>query len=252
MKRILCLATALVILATTLSGCALTKKLTAFGLYSRAVLAIREAGGFEADGTVTATFDQDLIENANIKMNFNLKKNGDDSRIQLTMANALLSTKTVIGEDVYVETLGQKLRYTRTESSSEKAPGSFDASIIPDIAEEIFKSIDIIESDDGSKSVTVIIDDDTLYDLVAQMTQGNLSKESGIEFDDATVTMKFDENNDLDAMQISSDISYELLKIFELHGNLTIDCRFINIGTAPQISAPDDAEEYAYSGEYAE
>ena len=246
MKRIFSLCIVLALILTLFSGCALSNKLTAFGLYTRAVRTISKAGGFEIASTISVTFDEDLLAGAEITMFVNIKQNGKNSRTEIKTGDETAAVTTIIGRDVYVESALSKLRYTMPEKESSKA----DPSAIPEIAEDLFANLDVIKNEDGSKSITLSLEDEALYNLVSQMSGGELDEFEGISFENAQITMNFDVNNDLDTMQVSCDVSYNVFGLFELKGRMDSEYKFINLGVAPEVTTPVNAAEFEFAGEY--
>lgn len=230
-------------LLLSLVGCSFGDRLTAFGLYKRAFDKINDAGGFEADCDAAISFGLGGLGDFDTAFKMNIRKNGENSRSEVSVTDGGSSVTTIIGSDVFVESDGAKLRYTIAENSEETESAG---GLIPSLAEEIFENLEVVKNDDGTKSVTVSLDSETVEKLLADAAG---QQETGITFDGAVMTMNFDERSDLDTMNISCDASYTVLG-FTLSGRLTLDYKFINLGTAPEILPPDDPDSFEPSGEY--
>ena len=241
-SRIFAVAAAVVIAAASLSGCSLGKKLTAFGLYSRAASKIANAGGFETDCDIT--FGMRDLEIASVTMKMNLKQNGSDSQYTLMQNGSPVSTTTVIDRELYTDTAGVKLKYTLPEDAVSKNVSEISA--LPKLAEEVFDSVDVIEDESGGKSVTVNITGETAGQLLGDLTGSGFES---LSFESADVTMNFNGENDLEGMTVTAKANVTVLG-FTLGADMTADYRFLNFGEAPKIGPPEDAEDYLDMGEY--
>lgn len=243
MKKFFSLTAAAVLLCISLAGCTLGKKLTAFGLYSRAAAKIAEAGGFEADCDVKMSIG-DLDETT--AMNINIKQNGKDIEMSLASGGQNISRTVIIGRDLYLETAGDiKLKYALPESDTAAVESVADG--LPKLAEDVFESVDVAENDeDGTKSVTVNISGETAAEMFGSFGQSGLE---GMSFDSAEITMYFNKNDDLDSMKATAVGKMTVLG-FELGVGVDADYRFVNFGEAPVIELPEDADEYTDMGEY--
>lgn len=234
MKRIIAVILVITLALTALSGCALKKKLTAFGLYSKAVSTIRDAGGMEADCAMV--MDLSLLS---VEMNMNIKMNGDDSEITLSMGGEQLTKTTTVGDTVYIEASGIKTCMPKEESSHLTKD---EISALPKLTEDMFNDIEIVEDENGGKALTVSIGGDTLSSVFESFSSEALE---GISFNDAEVTMYFNSDDEIESMHVDSNAEMSSMGL-SMKMNIVIDYTFINLGTAPEINVPEDADEYVF------
>ena len=250
MKRILSVGIALVLCASMLCGCELGDKITAFGLYTRAMKTIRNAGGYEIDCVVSIDFDIALLDGLDLAMNMNLKQNGDNSQVSVIIGDeTTVMTTTRIGDDIYVSTGILKQRFTANDSYTDS--DKIDISAVPKITEEIFDTVEVIRNEDGTKSLVMEIDGSYVTSFLGEIAGDRLGEEADITFDDAELTMNFDSKGNLEGMVLACDAVYKILG-FPISGTITADYTFINFGTAPEILPPEDADSYIFSGVYGE
>lgn len=243
MKRIIAVILALTLVIGMFSGCALKKKLTAFGLYTKAVNTIREAGGVEADCAVV--MDLSLLS---VEIDMHIKQNGDDSEITVLMGGEQVSKTTTVGNMVYSDTAGIKICYpkldledilNRDDDDSEEDSESFSA--IPKLAEDLFSNIEIIEAEDGSKALTIQIGADTISTLLGSVVDAI----DAVSFENAELTMFFNADDEITSMHLDGDAKMNISG-FAMTVNMTVDYTFINLGIAPTVTVPEDAEDYLF------
>lgn len=225
MKRTLSLLLTAVIL---FSGCGLKKQLTAFGLYSKAASDISKAGGMEAECDIT--IDLGILASS---LSMNLKQNGDNSEVVVYMAGEEVSRSTTYDGVTYLSSNG-----TKTKSAAEPSSSGTGSSAIPKLAEELFDGVEIVNTDTG-KSLTVSIDSDTFSSLMESFSGAS----PDLSFDDAVLTMNFDENDSITGMELSANATMAISEI-SMDAVVTADYKFINLGKAPEISPPEDADKY--------
>lgn len=227
-KRLICAA---LIIAIMLGGCGLGSKLTAFGLYSKAVSDIKKAGGLEAECVITAD-----LGIASMETTMHMKQSGDVSETVMYVGGEEVSRALTYEGYVYTLTAdGSKTKEKVDESKIEAVDG------IPKLAEELFDGVEVIETETG-KAVTVSVGGDVLGDLM-----GSADEMSSIEFSDAVLTMNFNEDNEIQNMLMTADISVALPIAgaeMSLDAKMTADYRFINLGEKPEIEVPGDLGEY--------
>ena len=231
MKRIIAVVLTLTIALAALSGCELSNKLTAFGLYTKAVNTIREAGGFEAE--CAAVIDLALLS---MDVDMSIKQNGGDSEIVVSMLGDEVSTTTIVGDMVYVDAAGIKTRYPKPVSES----SGNEVSALPKLAEDLFTDIEIVKDENGGKSLTVFIGADVLDTLFGSAMSSDVI---AMTFEDAGLTMYFDPDNNIESMHVDCDAKMDLAG-FEMSAVMSLDYTFINLGTAPEINAPENADDY--------
>lgn len=230
MKRIIAVILAITLALGTLSGCALKKKLTAFGLYTKAVNTIREAGGVEAD--CVAVMDLSLLS---VEIDMNIKQNGEDGEITVAMGGEQVSKTTTVGGMVYVDAAGTKTRYPKPAFEG----SGNEMSAIPKLAENLFTDIEIVEDENGGKALTVSIGSDVLASLFDAADDAF----EGLSFENAALTMYFDPDDNIESMHLDGDAVMEVMG-FQMTVNMVVDYTFKNLGTAPEINVPENAEEY--------
>lgn len=228
-KKILSLAIALV-LCVSLVSCGLGDKLTAFGLYSKAVKDFAKAGGYEADSTIT--MDMQILK---LSMGMNIKQNGKNSSIVTSMDGETISTITTVDGVIYSDTAGYKVKSalpgTDTEVKNE---------VLPDLASALFDDIEI-EEDGENKKITLNIDDKTFSEMMKNSGSGDAL--GAASFKDAVMTMTFDKDDQLSVIILSgsaeiSESGVTMSMGFEMTQTI------INYGKAPTITVPEDADEY--------
>ena len=231
MKRIVALTISVIIALTAITGCAFKKQLTAFGLYTKAVNTIREAGGMEAE--CKAVLDLSLIK---VGIDMNIKQNGSDSEVTVIMSGEQVSKTITVGDMVYTDAAGVK---TRSPKAAPADDSIGDISALPKLAEDLFTDIEIVEDENGGKALTIVIGSDTIAALLGEGAEII----DGIDFDDCEMTMYFDADDNIKSMHLESDAAMDFSE-FEMKISLTVDYDFINLGTAPEISIPEDADDY--------
>ncbi len=248
MKKIACIAVAMVILALSLSSCALFEAATAYSLYSKAMKTIEKAGGFEADCKMNMSMNilgEELVTSYDI----NIKQNGDN--MKMTMEVEGLETETVvIGDTVYAKIGDEKIKYIAKTEEQAAILESEMSDIVPDLAESVFEGIDVIKSEDGKKAITLTLDDETakkLMGALADEESAELSESMSLE--NIFLTMKFSEKNVLEGMTFDCDMIIEVLGM-KMTSHVALDYVFVNFGEAPEISTPADADTYTDGGEY--
>lgn len=248
MKKIACIAVAMVILALSLSSCALFEAATAYSLYSKAMKTIETAGGFEADCKMNMSMNI-LGEELVTSYDMNIKQNGDN--MKMTMEVEGLETETVvIGDTVYAKIGDEKIKYIAKTEEQAAILESEMSDIVPDLAESVFEGIDVIKSEDGKKAITLTLDDETakkLMGALADEESAELSESMSLE--NIFLTMKFSEKNVLEGMTFDCDMIIEVLGM-KMTSHVALDYVFVNFGEAPEISAPADADTYTDGGEY--
>lgn len=248
MKKALTIALTFVIAATMLTGCLFQQKLTAFGLYSRYTKKVADAGGCEMDAEISLS-----IMGINVTAEMNVKTNGDNLKMTYGIGGETQSTITIIGEDVYMDQLGEKYR-TVMDKEAQKEAFSNNSEALMGLIEESFEGVEVIENEDGTKSLTLSLDFETVLSLMGGKDElfGSLEDEdSSIDFTDSLLTMNFDENDDLSTMSLKCTMKMSQSGL-SLSTDITAEYTIINLGTAPEVSAPEDADDYVFIEEYSE
>lgn len=245
MKRTFCVILATVVFALSLCSCALFDAVTAYGLYSKAMKTFKEAGGFEADCVVSLSMNvlgQEVLTSYGV----NVKQNG--SNVKMTMdSEGLVTETTMIDRTVYVNAVGQKLKYT---ISSDKTLTMDLNRIMPELKENVFEGIDVIRNDDGTKAVSVELEQEVVKKIFSTLIE---EEDTGISeamsFENILFTMNFSKDNELESVALDCDMIVDILGM-NLTSHVTIEYTLINFGTAPKVAAPEDADSYIDAGEY--
>ena len=249
MKRILSAAIAAVVLVMSLCGCSAAKKLTAFGLYSKAVSDVANAGGVEMDVDITISFDNEQLSGLTTTVGMNMKYSGDRSQVTMDAGEAGTTVTTVIGSHMYVELpqSGIKQHYTLPDDSAELVDSGEEAGL-PKLGEALFANIEIVENDDGTRSVTVFPKPEDLSSILSGIT-GELGEQLTVTFDDLMMKMNFDSEDRLDSMDLDCKMVYNVMGI-EIAGNMSAVYKLVNLGSAPEIEMPDDLKSFQEMSEY--
>lgn len=247
MKRTVCVVLSMVILALSLSSCALFEAVTAYGLYSKAMKTIEEAGGFEADCNIEIKMNilgQEVITSEKL----NVKQNGDNIETTTEVEGETV-VLTVVDGVLYGRLGDEKVKFTVTPEQNDVLEDEM-ADVLPDFTQSLFEGIDVIKSEDGKKAITLTLDDETakkIMDATADEESMELSEAMSLE--NIFFTMKFSSKNVLESMTFDCDMTVEVLGM-GLTAHMAMEYVFVNFGEAPEISAPADADTYIDGGEY--
>ncbi|MBQ8623909.1 MAG: hypothetical protein IJ424_06025 [Oscillospiraceae bacterium] len=235
-------------LMLSLSSCAFLEAATAYGLYSKAMKTIEKAGGYEADCTMTMVMNL-LGEELEMAYDMNVKQNGEN--MQMFMDIEGVSTEMVMVDNtVYISAEDQKIKYSVTsEEQSEEIADSMGTANLPDLTEDFFENIDVIESEDGTKTITLALDNETAKEIMGIVNEQSDELGGTVELENIFLTMKFTEKNVLDLMTLDCDMAVSTMGI-EMEVGMSIEYKFVNLGTAPEIVVPEDADSYTDGGEY--
>lgn len=221
------------VMVLSLSGCELFARKTAYDLYSGAVNAMNEAGGFEADckisvATSVASMDMSFDFKVNIQIN------DDDVKISLDYLNDTEVVTAMVDGYTYLE-LGDIKFKTQTEDGDEPMDNE---GILPTLTEEMLEEVEMVENEDGSTSFTVEVSYEDAENLL------NLTEE-GMEVVPGSImlSMTFDENDVIKSMKLEFDVSMEEEGV-AYTGTESIECEFVNVGTAPEIKLNYPEDEY--------
>ncbi len=234
-KRILAVLLAAV-LALSLCSCELAEKLTAYGLYAKAVKTLEEAGGFEANGKISIGFESAGIS---MDMDMHIKQNGERIATEVGLFG-ITATTTYIDGFVYMETLGQKIKYSVPEEDKEQFTQSAGTAGMFKLGEESFDS-DVVVNEDGTKSVVVNVPAEILQDALAS------AGTEDITFDTVVCTFNFDESNTLASVLLTCDAKYNIMDA-SVNGKVSVEYNFVNFGTAPTVEVPEG--DYKDGGSY--
>ena len=240
-KRILILVLALACLFT-LASC---KKDTAYSLYSEANTVLEEANGLEAkvtidmkmvmaDETMEETITMDMkVNGSNILATTSMEMDGE------TMDNTILYVDGIMYMDM--GELGGKMKMEVSAEDFADEYGMGDVSL-PEFTEEALKEIKLEKDGDNTK-FTVSMDKETALEYVGEGMLGSLiGEEDGITVDKFDVTFVFDKDSKLAKMEIDMKLISPDADEGALEATMVYE--FKNLGTAPTVEAPADADDY--------
>lgn len=239
MRKILAIVLAAVMMLS-LCSCSLFDNLTAYGLYLKAMNDIEKAGGLDVDSVVNMSIGM-LGQSVDITMDMSVKQNGDDMYMEVDYGELLgvSMVMTVIDGYAYVESDGVKVKYAIPEGEEEELKEE-QLGQIPELAEEAFEGIEIVKNDDGTKQISLLINESAINSILGTVL-GETDESANIE--DVLYTMTFDKDNDLISAVISMDMDMTTSGI-EATASIDMECVYNNIGTAPEITLPADTSEY--------
>lgn len=230
-----------ILVAISLTGCAIFDTLTAYGLYSRAVSKIEKAGGFNVDCVVAMSFNV-LGEDITMDMSINVKTNQDSAQYSVDMAGESV-TSTYIDDKIYVEYGDYLIFYTSTDTDlMEELFGDYD---IPSVTKDTLEGVEVVRNDDGTKEIVFSFDDESMQEIFGTI----VSDLDNVTVEDVVYTMVFDKKNNLSAMTVDCNLSYDILG-YTMTGKMNMEYTFIDFGTAPEITLAHDESEYEDGGEY--
>lgn len=221
------------VMALSLSGCELFARKTAYEIYSEAVNTMNEAGGFEADCKISVAMS---VASMDMSFDFkvNIQMNDDDVKISLDYLNDTEVVTAMVDGYTYLE-LGDIKFKTQTEDGDEPIDNE---GILPTLTEEMLEEVELVENEDGSTSFTVEISYEDAENLL------NLTEE-GMEVvpDSIMLSMTFDENDVIKSMKLEFDVTMEEEGV-AYTGTESVECEFVNVGTAPEIKLNYSEDEY--------
>ena len=228
-----------VICVLTLASC---KKDTAASLYADSLKAVEEAGGMEANVSmkISAEFGG---ETETMDMEMKMKSNGDNmyifmDEVEMTYVDGVMYTKM---GDI-------KTKETISLDAFKKDYGSMLTTVdFPELSEEVLKDIELVE-DGENRSFTVTLDAATMQSYVDKIMSGLMGGSDedmpNIKISSIVLTPTFDKDGNMTKMNMKMEISYEMEMIGEMKMGMDMTFTLVNIGTAPTITAPADADSY--------
>lgn len=245
-KRIFAILTALFCLFT-LASC---DKDTAYSLYSDAVEKLNSANGYEL--SITGTTETTVAgEPVSIPVNMTLKANGNNFAMNTTMeyeGESMNLNMVYVDETLYSDMFGIKSKSTLTleELKNENDSGMITSFDLPGMTEEDLKEIELTkDGDNRSFTVTLTGDAVTKYmeDTMSGLTGLSTTENASVSYGDMTITCTFDKDSNLTNMSLKIVASVadggETITM-----SINLNFGFVNIGSAPAISAPADADSY--------
>ena len=205
-----CAAATAAVMLVSASGCGMLNVTSAYGLYSRSMDIIEEAGGYEADCVMTMTMDL-LGETDTTEMSMNYKTNGDNAQVTTHLGGEDGDVvSTTIGDMVYVEYAGTNVKYHIPDDYMDSVEDSFDGADIPQLTEEMLEGTEIVNNDDGTKQISLNLDSESLGSILDTL----LGDTELMTFDNVNYIMIFDENDDLSAMRLECDMTMTVPSYF--------------------------------------
>lgn len=238
-----CQAAVLLLVCLALCSCTFFNALTAYGLYSQAAKKLEKAGGYEADCVMTMSFDI-LGEEISTSIPMNVKQNGDDVQ-STTEVSGEKVVSTRIGDTVYVEYDGAGIKYHVSEQNDESTDEILGNAELPQLSKEVFENIEIVNGENGSKSISIELDGDTAKQLLGSF----LGESEALTLDNIAFEMVFDKKNNIENMKITCLATIEVMGV-STSGEVSADYTFINFGQAPEITLNYPESEYEDGGEY--
>ena len=226
------------------TGCQLAELFSAYWLYSRAAKKLERAGGYEADCSMSMSFDilGESIEAANIVMKLMLN---DGNSKTVTYFKDETVTSTVLDGFVYVDYAGEKIRYTVTDSDSDSADIYSGMAIAPKLEKEVFEEVEAVKLENGDRSITVNLNEENAMELLGSFMEGVDS----VSLKDIAFTVVLTPKGEIRTTSVDCNAVMELLGM-EITGRVSAEYSFINFGEAPEITLDSPAEEYIDGGEY--
>ncbi len=222
------------VMVLSLSGCELFARKTAYDLYSGAVNAMNEAGGFEADCKISVATSVASVD-MSIDFNMNMQMNGENAKIYIDYVDDTEMVTSLFDGYTYLE-IGDEIKFKVKNEDDDEFMA--DEGILPTLTEEMLEEVELVENEDGSTSFTVEVSYEDAENLL------NLTEE-GMEVVPGSImlSMTFDENDVIKSMKLEFDVSMEEEGV-AYTGTESIECEFINVGTAPEIKLNYPEDEY--------
>ncbi len=250
MKRTLrsTLLASILLLACVLSLASCAK--TPANMYQASVDKIEAAGG--VDATITATVDV-VVSSYSVKSTVvaDVKTNGDDVYVKTSttsMGQTVTDEATFANGTLYVNSgsLGKR-KTTCSLDQFNNYYGDSTEVLSEDITADSFKNA-TVTTESGVTTVTLVMNEAEIQKLIDDAI-GNLglTSSNGVTVTEASQNLIF-KNGLLSEQTVYIDIT---MNAPELGGSMTLKNQtkivFNNIGTAPVIEAPQDADSYIQS-----
>lgn len=222
------------VMVLSLSGCELFARKTAYDLYSGAVNAMNEAGGFEADCKISVATSVASVD-MSIDFNMNMQMNGENAKIYIDYVDDTEMVTSLFDGYTYLE-IGDEIKFKVKNEDDDEFMA--DEGILPTLTEEMLEEVELVENEDGSTSFTVEVSYEDAENLL------NLTEE-GMEVVPGSImlSMTFDENDVIKSMKLEFDVSMEEEGV-AYTGTESVECEFVNVGTAPEIKLNYPEDEY--------
>ena len=237
MKKRILLVLLAVVCILSFAAC---KKDTPQSLFENAEKTLSEIKGYEAKMTMITKTEIAGSKNTN-EIEMNMKVNGDNLEISV-------EDQTVLYVDgfMYMD-MGEMGKFKvemSLEDMQENLGVQTNAADLPKLDEEDFKDVELVEDGDN-RSFTVVLDEETVKDYLGSALDQYMDEDTDVAFSNMALTATFDKDDTLVKVAIKFDMTADM---GEFGGEMTIGMEtvieFVNIKTAPTISAPADADKY--------
>ena len=241
-KRILILVLALACLFS-LASC---KKETAYSLLNEADAALEAANGLEATVTIDMKMTEDG-ESEEQSISMDLKVNGENMAmvIAMDMYGETMEIPVVYVDGVmYMEQSDTKIKMEVSAEDFGAEYGSMGNVELPELTEEALKDVEI-KKDGDTKSFTVSLDNEAAMEILGEsLLAAVMGSVEDVKVDQFDITFTFTKDNTLSKMTMAMVLlpADEGEEDASLEATMTYE--FKNLGTAPTIEAPADADEY--------
>ncbi len=244
MKKIIALTLA-VIICLGLCSCSLFQKIDAIYLYTKAAETLANAQSYEmiCDMTMGMSF---LGINMDMTFDIDMKVAGENAQIAMKILEQDI-TVTMIDDIMYMDAIGQSVKYTVPEEEEETVTDDFVAAELPEIGREILEATEVIENEDGTKALELTLSSEQAESLMG--LAGDMY--ANMKFDNIVLTLRFDEKNVISGMAMTGQYTASEEGI-ELGGEIVADYTFKNFGGEVEITIPNPVENYTDGGVYDE
>ena len=233
MRRLFAVTFAVVICLGMLTACS-GKSYTAFELYERSANAINEAGGFKAETDISVEapdVDYSSADSSKVEVNGdNWHLDWYESYIDWHIGMWVVDGMMYLADDY------DKAVFAAGEE--ETAPPISD--YLPDLTPELLEGVEVLKTQDGY-GFSIEPTDEILRAAFEGMLKEFVGDECVREVSEMTFT--FNTEGIIESIEYSGRISGEIL-VGETTATVFAKCVFIDAGTAPEVTAPEDAEEY--------
>ncbi len=238
-----CQTAVVLLVCLALCSCTLFDAMTAYGLYSKAFKKLEKAGGYEAECQLSVNIGvmgQDIPTTTEMIY----RKNGDNIQSVMKVLGSEI-TSTRIGDTIYVDNGKTGMKYSLPEQEDGEAADVLGGANIPVLAKDVFENIDVVKNEDGTKTVTIALDNETAMKYLGDV----FSREESVALNNIVFSMIFNKKNDLQGMKISCSFEAEEMGV-ALSGDVSADYTFVNFGEVPEITLGLDESKYKDGGEY--
>ena len=267
-KRLLFISV-LIVLSLLLGACGSVdiSKQSAYELIKNAVEKTSKLDSYEMDMKIKAVTEV-FGEKIETPMDFSMKVEGASGNALKAVGKVAMNILGVQidadyyqeGNTVYINISGNKLRLSA--DSADAKPFTFsdtEKSIIKALPEDVVKEVTNIQHDDGSRTVSVMIDGDTFMEFFNELVSEYSNQETYAELmedlkaligiSNANVTITVLPNGYIGEYDIQFDMNVSLSSVtagmdFTTKVSLDASIEFKDPGTKVTVTAPADLSEY--------